>query len=322
MDLEQRLNQLESQHDWYGLIAALEEGLAAATDNAQKASVHLRLGRALNSGFVQGVRALKHFQDAYKLNPALVEALVDARSIYWEIGRLNMVQKLLELQLKSTTDASVAASLTYQLGDVLYDEDQFDRAQHSYARSFEFVASPELSELIADLSVTQDTWQERIAHLLRTAHADTSVSGKGRAFLRAARIARRFAEEEAESILTQAYSADYSNSATATLLENLLVQKQRTDVILQLQQSIVAACSQEQERVRALRHFGTRWALRHQNPEVAAHFFKDVLSRDPSQVAVFIYLRDQAGGNPADLQARVHLTEGDATDEAALHVHL
>ncbi|HMA91344.1 MAG TPA: tetratricopeptide repeat protein, partial [Polyangiaceae bacterium] len=298
MDLEQRLNQLESQHDWYGLIAALEEGLAAATDNAQKASVHLRLGRALNSGFVQGVRALKHFQDAYKLNPALVEALVDARSIYWEIGKLNMVQKLLELQLKSTTDASVAASLTYQLGDVLYDQDQFERAQQSYARSFEFVASPELSELIADLSVTQDTWQERIAHLLRTAHADTSVSGKGRAFLRAARIARRFAEEEAESILTQAYSADYSNSATATLLENLLVQKQRTDVILQLQQSIVAACSQEQERVRALRHFGTRWALRHQNPEVAAHFFKDVLSRDPSQVAVFIYLRDQAGGNP------------------------
>ncbi len=47
------------------------------------------------------MKALKHFQDAYKLNPALIESLEAARSVYWDLGKLNMVQKLLELELKA-----------------------------------------------------------------------------------------------------------------------------------------------------------------------------------------------------------------------------
>ena len=44
---------------------------------------------------MQGVKALKHFQDAFKLNAALLDALAEARQVYWELGKLNMVQKLL-----------------------------------------------------------------------------------------------------------------------------------------------------------------------------------------------------------------------------------
>ncbi|HVJ15464.1 MAG TPA: hypothetical protein VM686_08485, partial [Polyangiaceae bacterium] len=104
MDLEQRLSQLEGYHDWHGVIEALEQGISSAQDATVKAGLHLRLGRVLHNHFLQGVRALKHFQDAYKLNSALTEALAEARTIYWELGKLNMVQKLLELQLKSASD--------------------------------------------------------------------------------------------------------------------------------------------------------------------------------------------------------------------------
>jgi uncharacterized coiled-coil protein SlyX len=79
MDLEQRLKQLESHHDWQGLAEALEQGLTAAQEQTVKAALHLRLGRLLYGQFLQGVRALKHFQDAFKLNPALIEALGEAR---------------------------------------------------------------------------------------------------------------------------------------------------------------------------------------------------------------------------------------------------
>ena len=58
MDLEQRLKQLESHHDWQGLTEALEQGLAAAQDQTTKAELHLRLGRLLYGQFLQGVRAL------------------------------------------------------------------------------------------------------------------------------------------------------------------------------------------------------------------------------------------------------------------------
>src|SRR5262245_21571130 len=101
MDLEQRLKQQMSFHDWHAVAETLEQGLAATADPVGKADLHLRLGRVLRTRFLQGVRALKHFQDAYKLNPALIEALSEARGIYWDLGKLNMVQRLLELELKS-----------------------------------------------------------------------------------------------------------------------------------------------------------------------------------------------------------------------------
>ncbi len=69
MDLAQRLNHLESVHDWQGLVEELEKGIAAEGDATRKAAYHLKLGRLLEEKFLQAVKALKHFQDAYKLNP-------------------------------------------------------------------------------------------------------------------------------------------------------------------------------------------------------------------------------------------------------------
>src|SRR5271163_1396823 len=86
MDLAQRLNHLEAVRDWQGLAEELEKGIASETDAAAKAAYHLRLGRVLEDKFLQAVRALKHFQDAYKLNPALAGALRQARAIYWNLG--------------------------------------------------------------------------------------------------------------------------------------------------------------------------------------------------------------------------------------------
>ena len=92
MDLAQRLNHLEAVRDWQGLAEELEKGIASETDAAVKAAYHLRLGRVLEDKFLHAVRALKHFQDAYKLNPALAGALRQARAIYWNLGMVNMVQ--------------------------------------------------------------------------------------------------------------------------------------------------------------------------------------------------------------------------------------
>src|SRR5579872_6719395 len=101
MELNEHLSYLENVRDWQSLVEELEKGIASSAANADKAQFHLRLGRVLERKFLAGVKALKHFQDAYKLNPALVESLEAARNIYWELGKLNMVQKLLELQLRS-----------------------------------------------------------------------------------------------------------------------------------------------------------------------------------------------------------------------------
>ena len=93
MELDERLSYLENVRDWPSLVEELEKGIASSSAGAAKAQFHLKLGRVLETKFLAGVKALKHFQDAYKLNPALTESLEAARSIYWDLGKLNMVQK-------------------------------------------------------------------------------------------------------------------------------------------------------------------------------------------------------------------------------------
>jgi hypothetical protein len=66
MELQERLSQLESVRDWQGLLEELEKGIAGTNANAAKAAFHLRIGRLLETKFLAGVKALKHFQDAYK----------------------------------------------------------------------------------------------------------------------------------------------------------------------------------------------------------------------------------------------------------------
>ena len=135
MDLQDRLKQLENVRDWQGLVEELEKGIQSQSANEAKASFHLRLGQVLEQKFLAGVKALKHFQDAYKLNPALAESLEAARSVYWSLGKLNMVQKLLELELRTHKDGPQATALLIELGDVLCDLGDYDKATSTYARA-------------------------------------------------------------------------------------------------------------------------------------------------------------------------------------------
>src|SRR5579862_9762621 len=135
MELDERLSYLENVRDWQSLAEELEKGIASPAANAVKAQFHLKLGRVLETKFLSGVKALKHFQDAYKLNPALLESLEAARSIYWILGKLNMVQKLLELELKTQKEGPHAGALLVELGDVLQDLGDYDKATSTYARA-------------------------------------------------------------------------------------------------------------------------------------------------------------------------------------------
>src|SRR5687767_515796 len=319
MDLEQRLKQLESHHDWQGLTEALEQGLAAAQDQTVKAELHLRLGRLLYGQFLQGVRALKHFQDAFKLNPALIEALGEARGIYWELGKLNMVQKLLELQLKSTQDAPTRTALFRELGDVLCDAGDYDRATEAYAKALQSAEGKgtDAGERLADVQANAEDWQDRVGELLRTAHEAVSAAAKSDAFIRASRIARRFAPTEFEGILAQAYVADPTSVKAAAIYEGLLVETERTEQILETQRESLKALTESSAKAALGFVFGARWAVRHQNSEVSAQLFEDALRLDPSLEPAFTFLKDAYGTKGGDFEAVIRLAD-ELSDRAGL----
>jgi len=311
MDLEQRLKQLTSTHDYLGVVEALEQGIGAASDPAAKADLHLRLGRLLRTRFLQGVRALKHFQDAYKQNPALVEALAEARGIYWDLGKLNMVQKLLELQLKAAPDAPDRSALHRQLGDVLSDLGEYDRATEAYAKALQSSNGQpgDIPELLQDIQAGADEWQDRMLAIVDAAHAAPTAGEKAQLFLRAARLARRFSPDEVEGILAQAYAADPTDRHVAATYEGLLVDSGRTEAILETQRAALAQTNGNGEKAAAAYAFGARWALRHTNVELGSELVEEALRADPALEEAFTFLRDVYGARGGDWERVVALAE-------------
>lgn len=311
MDLQGRLNHLEQQQDWAGLVGELEQALAGESQSAVKAAIHLRLGRLLETKFLQSAKALKHYQEAFKLNPALVEALEEARLIYLSLGKLGMVQKLLELELKSAQDAARVSRLLVELGDVLVDSGDYERATATYARALGASegANSEARELLEDIQCDEEGWQERVAELLRRAHAADLAASKARLFVRAARIAQRFAPEAVEGMLAQAYSADVTDHVAAHLYESLMTESGRGDALAEIQRTILGTISGDEERANVAFRLAARWLTRHQNLGLGAELLGVAFAAVPSDQAIFALLRDTWGANDGDWDHLVALVD-------------
>ena len=302
MELEERLSYLENVRDWPSLVDELEKGIASSSAGPAKAQFHLKLGRVLETKFLAGVKALKHFQDAYKLNPALTESLAAARSVYWDLGKLNMVQKLLELELKAAGESPQAGSLLLELGDVFCDQGDWAKAATAYARSLGLAGgkNPEASACLEDVQADGSTWQEHLGGLLRSANDESDPAAKARKLLRASRVARRFAPEEAEDMLSRAYAAHAADRQVAALYEGLLVDSGRFEALEQAQRQILQLSPDRGARASLAIAFGTRWVLRHQNLEIGARFLEEALRIDPGSEGAFLFLREAYGKKAGD----------------------
>jgi tetratricopeptide (TPR) repeat protein len=311
MDLEERLSYLENVRDWQSLVEELEKGVASSVSATEKATLHLKLGRVLEGKFLAGVKALKHFQDAYKLNPALTESLEAARNVYWGLGKLNMVQKLLELELKAAPNGPGNGALLLELGDVLCDEGKWDEATATYAKALGTASgnAPQASARLGDLQVDAKTWQAHLGALVREANENASVAEKGLVLLRAVRVARRFGADEAEGLLARAYAADPSDKQVAALYETILSEQGRFAVLEQTQQQVLQQVSDRRQRGALALTFGTRWVLRHQNLEIGSRLLEEAFKLDPENEGAFFFLSEVHGKKGGDWDRVLTLAE-------------
>ncbi len=303
---------LESVRDWQGLVEELEKGLAAGESNAEKASYHLRLGRVLDTKFLSGVRALKHFQDAYKLNPGLIESLEAARNVYWALGKLNMVQKLLELELKTVKEGPGASARLIELGDVLCDVADYDKATSTYARAVSLGGdgAEEARGCLVDVQCDSGSWQAHVDDLRELASA-TDGREQSRLLLRAARVTRRFAPEKSEELFAAAYAADPLEKEIASAYEGFLVEAGSVDALERTQRDILAKAADKSARANFAEVFGARWVTRHQNVDLGTRFLEEAVKLDPTSEAAFQYLREVWGRKGGDWE-RVLVTAEEA----------
>ena len=311
MELQERLSYLENFRDWQGVVEELEKAISATSANTAKAALHLRLGRLLESKFLSGVKALKHFQDAYKLNPALIESLEAARFVYWDLGKLNMVQKLLELELKSVTEGMPASERLVELGDVLSDAGDYERAASAYARALAASGgkNPNASASLEDVQLDAATWKSHVTNLVLGAAEAHSPDAKGRAFLRAARVAKRFAPDEVEVLLGKAYASDPRSRQVAALYEGFLSDKGMLDALEAVQSEVLTSIDDKKERAQIAHVFGNRWVARHQNGDIGTKFLELAVKLDPESEGAFAFLREMVGRKAGDWDRVIAIAE-------------
>ncbi|MEO7110442.1 MAG: hypothetical protein ABI183_08405, partial [Polyangiaceae bacterium] len=220
-------------------------------------------------------------------------------------------QKLLELELKSVQQGMPASRLLVELGDVLCDAGDHDKATATYARAL--AASDgqnrDASASLEDVQAESGSWQQQVAALLRAGHEATIPAAKARLFLRASRITRRFAPEEVEAQLAQAYAADPTSRAASALYEGLLAEQGRLEELEVTQTELLTQIEDRSVRADVAMTFGKRWVQRHQNVDVGARFLEIAVKLDPKHEGAFHFLRDAYGKKGGDWDRVLTLAE-------------
>src|SRR5262249_46705667 len=160
-------------------------------------------------------------------------------------GKINMVQKLLDLELKSAQQHPVATELLIELGDVLCDAGDYEKAASAYARALGVSSgeSEEARACLGDVQVDEGSWHAHTSALLEQAEADEAASpvARARAYMRAARISKRYAPGDVEGLLARAYELDPRDKESAALFEQLLMEEDRVHAITDTQRRVLDA---------------------------------------------------------------------------------
>ncbi len=285
MSTQKRIAECGSAQDYLALRERLESAVDQAENNGEKALLHLQLGHLLREEFLEGVTALRHFQDSYKLDNSRLDAIGAARSVYRELGRLPLVQKLLNIEIQHSGSSSqeVVGQLYRELGDVLVDQGDAENAAEAYALALS--SGADVSAQLEDVQLAEAEWEARVAVLLEEAENEPTLSLS--LLLRAVGIARRFDEKVASSLLDRAYRLDPKDERVASLFEGVFVASERGEELVELQEELLSARPDADELVYV---FGYRWAQRH-FVDAAAPFLERAVRLHPERHAPVTFLQ-------------------------------
>lgn len=303
MSTQKRIAECESAQDYLAAREQLESEVAQEATHEEKALLHLRLGHLLRGEFLEGVTALKHFQDSYKLDNSRLDAIAAARSVYRELGRLPLVQKLLNIEIQHSSDSSegAVAQLYCELGDVLVDQGDAENAAEAYALALS--SGADVSAQLEDVQVAEAEWETRVAELLDEAGSEPTLSLS--LLLRAVGIARRFDEETASALLERAYRLDPRDERVASLFEGIFVSSERGEELVELQEELLKERPDADELVYV---FGYRWAQRH-FVDAAAPFLERAVRLQPERHAPITFLQSLNRADPERSSRLVQLAD-------------
>jgi tetratricopeptide (TPR) repeat protein len=200
--------------------------------------------------------------------------------------------------------------LLVELGDVATDQGDLEAASQSYERAIEIAGADavDANERLRDLRVEAGDWAARMLEI-RQSTESAGPAERAKSLVRAARVAKRVAPDDAEALLQEAYAADPTRDDAATLYEGLMVAQAREESILQTQRGLLQSITDPDRQAELALRFGSRWGYRHKKPQIAAQFVEETLRHQPDNEAAFAFLRDVYGTHLGDWSKVVGLAD-------------
>ncbi len=292
------LERLRRSRDWLQAIDDLERDAEKITSKEERSEILFELGSLTEEVVPERDRALAIYQRAWKLFPENVKALTRARELYRELGRLEMVAKVGEIELKLRQGDEQAADLAALVGEALLDSGQKDKALPILELALE--SSPDttrVKDAIAAANYDPDLWTDVVERLAKDASkADDSTAS--RMLLRAARIVSQEMPDNRkrfEELLQQSLSRAPEDEAANFLYERLLAEQGRWDDLEDHHELRAQSVSGHKERAELYRKFALEWVQRFKDRTRAARMFKKAVESAgmnglvsfPSLVAAF-----------------------------------
>jgi tetratricopeptide (TPR) repeat protein len=306
MELRAEIRQrLRKAGDWHAVIDELEREVENLASDLEKSDRLYEIGLLAEEMIPERDRALAIFQRAWKVNPQNMKALTRARLVYREMGRLEMVAKVGELEMRAEKDAARQADLAAMVGEALLDVGQRDKAAQLLEQALDrYPESTRLREALATAQYDREDWIAEVERLQAEADKRDSATA-ARICLRAARILHiEMPEDPAyEQMLRRVLKNDPQNESANFLLEALFAKTERWDDLAKQHEMRAYAAADESERAALYRKFALEWVQRFKDRERAAQFFTKALAaayengahKLPSQVAAFSLLREIYG---------------------------
>lgn len=293
MELTQRIKErLREVEDWNTLVDQLEADAGAqATEQAQSAS-YFELGRACEDIFLDKARAMHLYQNAFKLDRTNIAALRRARLIYHEMAKLDLVLRMLKLELKAVQNPTERSELDFAYGATQLNLGAINKAKPYLEAAFNADPSNTLyRERYQETQYDRDNWRSELSGIvsqlqaitgetdLRVAKVKKKGSEVSALFLRAARILQQESagDDKLLPLLFKAIDSNPRNLEAFTLAETLLAADERPQYLQKLQDRRVSLLDDPVEKIEALKQAAEIWQLRLNHAEMSAYFFQQAL---------------------------------------------
>ena len=295
--------RLRRSRDWTIAIDELEQEADSIANEQERSELLFEIGRLTEEVIPERDRALALYQRAWKLHPDNVKALTRARQIYRELGRLEMVAKVGELELKVREgDRSAVGELAGMVGEALLDCGQRERALPLLQLALQFDPdSLPVKDAMAAAEYDPEDWIDSVERLSGDAQKFDSATA-ARMLLRAARIVHFEAPDDStyEGLLKQVLVNDPHSEAANFLYEQLLSRQERWEELEKHHEQRVFAAPDDSGRAELYRRFALEWVQRFRDRERAARFFARAIEMSaqngaidmPSMVAGFSLVRE------------------------------